>query len=179
MKKNPFISKKTKFVKQLFEAASEAAKAFDLNPSIILAQAAIESAWGESGMATTCCNYFGIIACGKPNNYWHGGKSKTTSRGLCFRRYASAQDSFMDYGRLLRVQYPRVAELSFFPESFAQAISYSAYISETNGDDRPRYRKMLVSIERDISEIIKTEGLLIIDSRKQSEAACCSDYEAA
>ncbi len=179
MKKNPFTSKKTKFVKQLFEAACEAAKAFDLNPSIILAQAAIESGWGESSMATTCNNYFGIIACGKPNNYWHGGKSKTTSRGLCFRRYATPVDSFMDYGRLLRVQYPREAELSFYPESFAQAISYSAYISETNGDDRPRYRKMLISIEQDIREIIKAEDLLIIDFRKEPAASGCSHNEAA
>lgn len=166
-KKNPFVGKKTKFVKQLFEAASEAAKAFDLNVSMILAQAAIESGWGESGIATSSNNFFGIIACGKPNNYWHGGKSSLTTRGLSFRRYRTPSDSFMDYGRLLRAQYPREATLSFHPESFAQAISYSAYITETNGDDRPRYRKMLISIEQDIREIIALENLSVSDFRKE------------
>ena len=66
----------------------------------------------------------------------------------------------MDYGRLLRSQYGRAASLSYYPENFAQEISYSAYICEQNGDNREHYRRMLISIERDIREILYREGLL-------------------
>lgn len=160
VKKSPFSDKKSRFVKQCFDAAFTAAKAFNLNPSVIMAQAAIETGWGESSHATQSNNYFGIIACGKINAYWHGGKSAKTHRGLCFRRYDSVENSFMDYGRLLRSQYGRAASLSFYPESFAQEISYSAYICEQNGDNREHYRRMLISIERDIREILYRDGLL-------------------
>lgn len=171
--KNPFVNKKVKFVVQFFEAASEAAKAFDLNVSVILAQAAIESGWGESGISTTNHNYFGIIACGKPNNYWHGGKSALTKRGLSFRRYSSPTDSFMDYGRLLRAQYSRAAALSYQPAAFAQEIAYSAYICEVNGDDRVRYKKLLIAIEHDIRAIMYNEKLIVEDSRKEPGCVAC------
>lgn len=173
--RNPFVNKKVKFVKQFFEAASEAAKAFDLNVSVMLAQAAIESGWGESGISTTNHNYFGIIACGKPNNYWHGSKSALTKRGLSFRRYNSPTDSFMDYGRLLRAQYPRAAALSYQPAGFAQEIAYSAYICEINGDDRVRYKKLLIAIEQDIRAIMDDEKLIVVDPRKDPECAECAE----
>lgn len=155
----PFTDKKTLFVTQLFAAAAESGKVFNINPSVMLAQAAIESGWGESNHAVVNKNYFGIIACGKPNAYWHGGKSATNRRGLSFRRYDSVQNSFLDYGRLLRAQYPRAANVSNFPESFALEISYSAYICDKNGDNREHYRRMLISIEKDIREIIEAQGL--------------------
>lgn len=158
-KENPFIGKKASFVKQLFGAACEAGRAFDLNPAMILAQAAIETGWGESGYAKRGNNYFGIIACGKPNAYWKGAKSSVNANGLCFRKYAMPTDSFMDYGRLLRAQYSRAADKSYFSAAFAQEMSYSAYISEKNGDNREHYRKMLISIEADIRDIVAEHGL--------------------
>lgn len=158
-KVSPFLDKKASFVKQLYGAACEAGRAFELNPAMILAQAAIETGWGESSYAKRGNNYFGIIACGKPNAYWKGDKSSVNGRGLCFRKYPMDTDSFMDYGRLLRVQYPRAAQMSFFPAAFAQEISYSAYISEKNGDNREHYRKMLISIEADIRNIVVEHAL--------------------
>ena len=154
-----FAPKKVQFVKQLSAAAREASKAFGLNPSMILAQSAIETGWGTSSYAVNHHNYFGVIACGKPNDYWKGCKSRINARGLCFRGYASAEQSFMDYGRLLRAQYPKAATLSFHPESFAQEISYSAYICEGNGDNREHYRKMLIAIEQDIRDIMDHHDL--------------------
>ena len=97
--------------------------------------------------------------CGRPNSYWKGEKSCVNGSGLCFRKYVSPTDSFMDYGRLLRAQYPRAADKSYFPAAFAQEISYSAYISEKNGDNREHYRKMLISIEADIRAIVIEHGL--------------------
>lgn len=82
-------------------AAREASKAFELNPSMILAQSAIETGWGTSSYAVSHKNYFGIIACGKPNAYWKGCKSSVNARGLCFRGYATAEQSFIDYRKML------------------------------------------------------------------------------
>ncbi|MGL5545517.1 MAG: glucosaminidase domain-containing protein [Tannerellaceae bacterium] len=154
-----FAPKKVQFVKQLSAAAREASKAFELNPSMILAQSAIETGWGTSSYAVSHKNYFGIIACGKPNAYWKGCKSSVNARGLCFRGYATAEQSFMDYGRLLRAQYPKAAAVSFEPEKFAEEISYSAYICEGNGDNREHYRKMLIAIEQDIRDIMDHHDL--------------------
>ena len=77
------------FVKECLPAAVSAGAAFNLNPLVILAQAAFESGWGTSNLAKECRNYFGLTAYGCSNAYWHGGKTtvKASSYPLNFRRY--------------------------------------------------------------------------------------------
>lgn len=48
------------FVKECLPAAVSAGAAFNLNPLVILAQAAFESGWGTSNLAKECRNYFGL-----------------------------------------------------------------------------------------------------------------------
>lgn len=79
----------------------------------------------------------------------------------------------MDYGRLLRAQYPRAAAVSYQPAGFAQEIAYSAYICEVNGDDRVRYKKLLIAIEQDIRAIIADEKLIVVDTRKDLGCVAC------
>ena len=76
------------FVKECLPAAVSAGAAFNLNPLVILAQAAFESGWGTSNLAKECRNYFGLTAYGCSNAYWHGGKTtvKASSYPLNFRR---------------------------------------------------------------------------------------------
>ena len=50
------------FVKECLPAAVSAGAAFNLNPLVILAQAAFESGWGTSNLAKECRNYFGLTA---------------------------------------------------------------------------------------------------------------------
>ena len=45
------------FVKECLPAAVSAGAAFNLNPLVILAQAAFESGWGTSNLAKECRNY--------------------------------------------------------------------------------------------------------------------------
>ena len=75
------------FVKECLPAAVSAGAAFNLNPLVILAQAAFESGWGTSNLAKECRNYFGLTAYGCSNAYWHGGKTtvKASSYPLNFR----------------------------------------------------------------------------------------------
>lgn len=153
-------------MKQLFAslylpAALQAGKQYKLNPAIILAQAAIESGWGESLLSKRFHNFFGITGYGKPNLYWNGDTTDPAAEGgpshLQFRVYPSAENSFMDFARLIRSAYPIAASFSFHPEAYAKEIAYSPYISEVNGDNRMAYRQMLVQIERELHTLIPTQ----------------------
>ena len=95
------------FVKECLPAAVSAGAAFNLNPLVILAQAAFESGWGTSNLAKECRNYFGLTAYGCSNAYWHGGKTtvKASSYPLNFRRYDTRENSFLDFARLIRNSY--------------------------------------------------------------------------
>lgn len=145
---------KKEFVNTYSPAACTAGELFGLNPVVILAQSAIETGWGESTLATHYNNFFGLTGYGVPNAYWHGGKAELSAGGLSFRRYDTAESSFLDFARLLSACYKLAAALSFYPAAYAHEIAYSRYISEVNGDNREAYRRMLLRISGFISPLI-------------------------
>lgn len=124
---------------------------------VILAQAAIESGWGESNLATGYHNFFGITAYGRINPYWHGGKIQLTDNGLEFRRYDTTENSFLDFGRLLRSAYATASDVSYYPLAYAKEMAYSKYISETNGDNRATYQQLLTRLSAGIASLIPKE----------------------
>ena len=69
-------------------------------------------------------NFFGITAYGHPNPFWKGDRtdlSAVTGRPtLWFRRYASPEDSFLDFARLIHSAYPVAATLTFHPTAYAK-----------------------------------------------------------
>lgn len=144
------------FVKTLLPAAIAAGAAFNMNPNILLAQAAFESGWATSNLSGKHCNYFGLTAYGCSNAYWHGKKVTvdTKSYSLNFRHYDTPENSFLDFARLIRNNYRGAWSLSNDPEAYAREIAYSRYISEQNGDDRETYRRSLVQIERTVRAIV-------------------------
>ena len=137
------------FVKNSLQAAVSAGASFNMNPTVILAQAAFESGWGMSKLATGSNNYFGLTAYGCSNQYWHGGKTKD------FRRYDTRENSFLDFARLIRNNYRTAWQASNNPEAYAREIAYSPYISELNGDDRETYRRSLVQMEKTVRAIVE------------------------
>ena len=132
--------KQSEFFSSLLPLARKAGEAFRINPAVILAQAAIESGWGQSDLASEHHNYFGLTAYGRSNVWWKGASIELGAHSLRFRTYDSPGDSFMDYARLIR--------------SVARSISYSRYISEVNGDNRAAYQALLVKVCRKISKLI-------------------------
>lgn len=144
---------KQDFVNKFYPAAKAAGAEFNINPVVVLAQAAIESGWGESKLSTYN-NFFGITAYGRINNYWHGGKIQLADNGLTFRRYDTMENSFMDYCRLIRGSYRTSADLSFYPAAFAKSIAYSKYISEVNGDNRASYQILMEKLSASIATLI-------------------------
>lgn len=144
---------KQDFVNKFYPAAKAAGAEFNINPVVILAQAAIESGWGESKLSSYN-NFFGITAYGRINNYWHGGKIQLAENGLTFRRYDTMENSFMDYCRLIRGSYRTSADLSFHPAAFAKSIAYSKYISEVNGDNRASYQILMEKLSASIAALV-------------------------
>ena len=144
---------KQDFVNKFYPAAKAAGAEFNINPVVVLAQAAIESGWGESKLSSYN-NFFGITAYGRINNYWHGGKIQLAENGLTFRRYDTMENSFMDYCRLIRGSYRTSADLSFHPAAFAKSIAYSMYISEVNGDNRASYQILMEKLSASIATLV-------------------------
>lgn len=136
---------KQNYIKQYLPLAQKAGEQFGMSPIIILAQSAIETGWGESSLAREYNNFFGITAYGRPNPFWDGGRTDLSATGsrpaLWFRRYLTAEDSFLDFARLIHSAY-------------AKEIAYSKYISEVNGDNRAAYQRMLVSICKSIEQLL-------------------------
>lgn len=129
--------KQSEFFSSLLPLARKAGEAFRINPAVILAQAAIESGWGQSDLASEHHNYFGLTAYGRSNVWWKGASIELGAHSLRFRTYDSPGDSFMDYARLIRSVYP-----------------FAADVSEVNGDNRAAYQALLVKVCRKISKLI-------------------------
>ena len=142
------------FVQQFYPLAQAAGKLFNINPVVVLAQAAIESGWAESRLSKDYNSFFGITGYGGPTDYWAGEKIRLNETGLLFRSYASARDSFFDFCRLIRSSYTVAANVSNVPAAYAQEIAYSRYISEVNGDNRDNYKQLLVKLSVTISKLI-------------------------
>ncbi len=146
---------KYEFIKRYRTEAEAAGNRFGLNPVVMLAQAAIESGWGESNLARQHRNLFGITGYGPANDYWHGCKVELVPGGLPFRKYGETQQSFFDYARLIKTVYPTAAAVSHRPEAFAREIAYSPYISEVHGDNRAVYCKLLVRLSNTIGRLLE------------------------
>ncbi len=136
--------KRADYVKKYFGVAQRVGKEFGINPIIILAQAALESGWGTSKLAIDNHNFFGVTAYGKPNNYWKGAKRISTSSGLPFRSYANVEDGFSDFANLITRHYSTAAKASYIITEYARIISASPYISEKNGDNRAKYKELII-----------------------------------
>ncbi|MCD8264038.1 MAG: glucosaminidase domain-containing protein [Tannerellaceae bacterium] len=143
--------KKQQFIDACYPLACKAGELFNLNPVVILAQAALESGWGLSTLAVCYNNFFGITGSGSKNAYWPGHVIRLSAQSMAFRAYLTAEDGFKDYARLLVSAYPEAARYSYAPAAFAREMAASRYISEANGDDRQVYCNSLVSIAGDIT----------------------------
>lgn len=89
--------------------AMDAQNKFGIPASVTLAQAALESGWGESGLTKSANNFFGIKD--QANDEWYGAyvekptgevfngvKTTITSK---FRKYSTPGESFKDHASFL------------------------------------------------------------------------------
>jgi flagellum-specific peptidoglycan hydrolase FlgJ len=136
------------FLRAAIEAAQEVSRTSGLPAGVTVAQAILESNWGESRLAREAHNYFGIKAHG--DHAWielptwevlHGLPVRVRAR---FARYDSMAACFADRDRIvLRAAcYAAARACAADPEAFARALA--AYWATD-----PKYAEKLLAIHRE------------------------------
>ncbi len=138
------------FVRSHTQAADAAAAATGIPASFILSQAALESGWGRKEIrnadGSTSHNVFGIKATPDwkgpttqvvTTEYVNGQPRKVTQS---FRAYASYEDSFRDWARMLKQspRYAAVVERSAggSAQAFAQGLQRAGYATDPQYADK-------------------------------------------
>lgn len=141
------MSKQTDFFNKYKNFAIETQNLFGVPASITLAQAALESAWGTSGLTVRSNNFFGI----KADSSWKGERDSATTKEFVngayitiqsnFRKYKTAQDSFNDHAKFL-MKFDRYNNLfdNLNPEEWARELKEDGYATD------PLYDKKLINM---------------------------------
>jgi LysM repeat protein len=130
----------TDYVNMWSNVAVEHMLTYRIPASITLAQGLLESANGNSPLATEANNHFGI----KCSN-WTGDKMyfDDDAKGECFRKYPSATESYNDHSLFL-TQKPRYAGLFQFPvddyKNWAKGLKKAGYATH------PEYAEKLIDL---------------------------------
>ena len=139
--------KPSEFIMRLTPGAVASAKASGVLASITIAQAALESGWGESGLAKTGNNLFGI----KADSRWRGQtltmNTKEFIKGqwvvvpALWRKYPSWQASMEDHAAFLR-RNPRYKAcfLCTTAPAFAKVLADAGYATD------PEYANKLIAL---------------------------------
>lgn len=146
------ISSKNNFIMSIEGSAMRQYKQTGVLPSIIIAQAILESNWGESDLSTKGYNLFGI----KADPSWHGKKIKFRTKEnyddvitAYFRKYDSWDDSIEDHGRFL-TENKRYRRFGMFEtkdyHAQAQALEDATYSTVRNSQGEKIYARTLVNL---------------------------------
>ena len=130
----------TRYIEQYKDIAIEQMQRWKVPASITLAQGLLESAAGQSTLATQGNNHFGIKCHG-----WSGGTIYRDDdlRNECFRAYSSAYDSFEDHSRFLAngQRYRSLFSLRITDyKGWANGLKAAGYATN------PRYAQSLIDI---------------------------------
>ncbi|MEP7311486.1 MAG: glucosaminidase domain-containing protein, partial [Pseudomonadota bacterium] len=144
------------FVQALLPAAQRAGEQLGVDPSTLIAHAALETGWGKSLPQTAdgrCSfNLFGIKAGGK----WSGArveavttefaKGKAETQQAQFRAYGSPEESLQDYASLLggNSRYAGALGTGSDAAAFAGALQRGGYATD------PDYAQKLTQVARDL-----------------------------
>lgn len=150
---NTYIdSEKMDFIETISEGAISNYNKYGILPSITMAQAILESGWGNSELAVTHNNLFGI----KADLRWNGAiativtsENYNDSTVANFRKYDSINESIEDHGKFL-YENSRYAEYGLFDgkdyKSQAQALEDAGYSTVKNENGETIYADKLISL---------------------------------
>lgn len=133
------------YIERVSDYAIDGARGTGIFPSVAMAQGALESGWGRSGLAKNHGNQFGI----KADKSWKGptvtmdtteflnGNYVTVSAQ--WRKYSNIEDSFRDHISFLQ-RNPRYAKAGVFdaktPEEQARALQQAGYATDPGYADK-------------------------------------------
>lgn len=130
----------TEFVREVLPHAQAAAAQLGVHPLALVAQAAVETGWGQHVIPTQSGSSFNLFGV-KAGESWDGSKVSAgtlevenglpVARRAQFRSYDSIADSFGDYVKLLSgARYQEVREQGATLTGFADAIGRSGYATD-------------------------------------------------
>ena len=131
------------FIARISSCAVESMRQFGVPASVTLAQAALESSWGRSLLATDAFNLFGI----KADPSWNGPTVTMHTKEFVngepvvvqakFRRYDGWQPSVDDHAKFLR-ENPRYEKCfrTTDGESFAKEVAKAGYATDPEYADK-------------------------------------------
>jgi peptidoglycan hydrolase FlgJ len=147
---------KEEFIRELWPCAQEAGRELGIDPKHLLAQAALETGWGQSlpcdTDGSTSFNLFGI----KAGTSWDGNsvavRTLEFEGGVAvqkrerFRAYDSAAESFRDYVALLRdsPRYSAALNTGSDATAFAGALQRGGYATD------PAYARKIAAIAQNL-----------------------------
>ncbi len=148
------LTSKQDFVNQLLPHAQQAAQALGVDPNMLLAQAALETGWGQSmvknGQGDNSFNLFNI----KADKSWQGKQAKTMTvefdgsvarkEMAGFRSYDSYKQSFDDYVNFIKTN-PRYSEAL---KKAGNAGQYLHELQQAGYATDPRYAEKVMTIYR-------------------------------
>lgn len=128
---------KQEFIERLLPHAQELQEGYGILPSIILAQAILESNWGKSQLAQDYHNLFGVKAYGnqkkvKMNTKEYYNEQWITIKGE-FRVYDSWEDSMDDHTALF------VNGVDWSPKKYEQVLTAQNYKEAANALQKAGY----------------------------------------
>ena len=140
------------FIENISEGAISNYNKYGILPSITMAQAILESGWGNSELAVIHNNLFGI----KADLRWNGAvativtnENYNDSTVANFRKYDSINESIEDHGKFL-YENSRYAEYGLFYgkdyKAQAQALEDAGYSTVKNENGESIYADKLISL---------------------------------
>ena len=159
-------TEKVAFLENNLQYALQIQQSTRINFLAALSQAALESDWGTSRLATTGNNIFSLTSRSggikhQTNSYWSGDEY-AASTGFYFRKYSNRLNSFLDWARIISTlsYYTDVYSVAMNFCNYVHEISKSPYISECGGDSRDSYQRGLLAIGENIVNIGRTHPRL-------------------
>lgn len=149
------------FVNKYYPIARQVAAGTPIFPETIVTAAGVESGWGESKLARQYNNFFGFTADNTPNVPRVFMCNQAGQDCHYYKVYASVQDSFADYVRLLMSydRYLPVRQADTVEAQF-QALQKAGYATN------PNYASILTNVYKQIKSFLTKSpgfdaGLLI------------------
>ena len=158
------LKSKEEFIAAIYPTAVEVGNEIGVDPRLILAQAALETGWGQSAPNN---NFFGIKSHDKEggavmrtNEVVNG---KTVTENASFRQYESPADSVRGYGEFLSTnpRYKSMLEADSLEEQ-VRALGRSGYATD------PSYADKVYSIATGLPPLSETGGVAFVKPKSNS-----------
>lgn len=140
------------FISKTSAWAQEEERQYGVPASVALAQAILESGWGESSLTKNARNWFGIKCSSTVSPYQNGcygvstteydssGNAYTTTAQ--FRKYDTDQNSFIDHGYFLSrlTRYAKAFNYTNNPDRFIMEVHLGGYATD------PQYANKVINL---------------------------------